>query len=562
MRVDVSPDMGMYKLLTRQGYEASFALAEFVDNAIDAHLKHQSRSSKDVQQLDIKLKFYSESYADPALRNVIVIEDNGPGISHQRLQEAFKPAKVSGSAGLSEFGIGMKAAAVWFADVWTLRTVPVSGNRLYETQFNLMELLAKGKSTINVEESARTGAAPGTTISLLKLRRAITKELYANICQDLVEIYQRFTEGTQARVYLSAEFDETISDLNFTLPDDRQTLFAERYETLAGKTYLVGPKREWTQPISFVFEGKRVDGFLSLLAVGSYKDNPGIILFRNNRVITGTSRHPNIPVDLVGTSNKYGRQRIYGELNMDGLPVTYTKDRFEIDTAAFVECVRQAPGVAELIKQSDRYRSNLKDGAWEKVSEQAFQKKTTKPAASKKPAKKASATGASGGGSAGASGTAASTGTAKPAPPAPPPDLASVLITLQSNTSSLALKNVLAETIFQYRWGRAIATALCLRIVLEAGILEKIRKDYPTTYPAVSDKAIAGLITYMQGNMTTFLNAQRDYKVVKCIQSNAVKGQGDVMMLNNVSHGHYNPVMQEVDKFISNLEPLLLWAYS
>jgi hypothetical protein len=144
----------------------------------------------------------------------------------------------------------------------------------------------------------------------------------------------------------------------------------------------------------------------------------------------------------------------------------------------------------------------------------------------------------------------------------PPSDLASFLTNLQSGTRSLALKTVLDEAIFQYRRHRPIATALCLRIVLEAGLLEKVRTAFPTSYDAVSEKAIASLVQYIQSNSATFFDARKDHKILKCIQSNAIKGQGDVMMLNNISHGHYAPQMTEVEKFTSNLEPLLLWAYS
>src|SRR5262245_37931263 len=122
MQVNVSPDMGMYHLLRSQGYDPAYAIAEFVDNAVQAHLSHATSGAEPVK---VDLRFYSTDYRDPAKRNSIVIEDDGPGIPRDRLGDAMKPAKPSAEKGLSEFGIGMKAAAVWFSDTWTLATTPV-----------------------------------------------------------------------------------------------------------------------------------------------------------------------------------------------------------------------------------------------------------------------------------------------------------------------------------------------------------------------------------------------------------------------------------------------------
>jgi signal transduction histidine kinase len=63
--------------LRSQGYDPAYAIAEFVDNAVQAHLSHASVGAEPVV---VNLWFYSNDYRDPIKRNSIIIEDDGPGI--------------------------------------------------------------------------------------------------------------------------------------------------------------------------------------------------------------------------------------------------------------------------------------------------------------------------------------------------------------------------------------------------------------------------------------------------------------------------------------------------
>jgi hypothetical protein len=138
-KVNVAPDMGMYNLLRSQGYDPAYALAEFVDNALQAHMQARPKSSRAKwAPLKVDIRFYTPAYTgDDKLRQSIVVEDNGPGIQKDALNNAMKPARPSATAGLSEFGIGMKASAVWFSDTWSLKTSPVGDVTEYSLDFQL-----------------------------------------------------------------------------------------------------------------------------------------------------------------------------------------------------------------------------------------------------------------------------------------------------------------------------------------------------------------------------------------------------------------------------------------
>lgn len=565
MEVNVSPDMGMYNLLRSQGYDTSYALAEFVDNAIHAFQMHGLKPKKSRISLKVTLNFFSMHNSNPSLRNSIQIVDNGPGIARNRIEDAFKPARPTDAEGLSEFGIGMKAAAVWFSEHWKVITCPDGDETKYEFTFNLAELLAQSKDVVVVEQSAALQEPKGTELILSSLRKPIDRSKFDEICNDLKELYQKFTEGSARILDLSAVYDGTPVDLSFVTPPDRQTLVAPIYRKSGNKIYAVGPNVNWLVPVSFVYQGTAVAGQIRLLTTGSYKDNPGIVLFRYNRVISGITRVPYIPEMLMGTSNKYGRQRIYGELFMDGLPVSYTKDKFEIDEVEFLRQLKAVPEVENLIRQANDFRINLKPDQLIKVKSEAALSKLGVKA---RPLKTIDAPPSdpkiempnSGKGNLGVSNIQA---VEKPIQTVKAtPNLVSVLDRIKSKTDSVALKTIIEETIYQYNWRRGVAAALCLRIVIESGTLEKIRRDFPTEYAKVSDKGIKALINHMKNKPADFFDPQKDKLVIKCVESNASGTQTDILLLNNVAHGHYRPTHTELDKFVSNLEQLINWAYS
>lgn len=557
MLVNVSPDMGMYHLLRSQGYDPAYAVAEFIDNALQAHLTQAVPAGDAIKPLEIDLYFYSGDFTKASKRNSLVIDDKGPGVKRDRLADAMKPAKPSPVKGLSEFGIGMKAAAVWFSDKWTLKTEPAASKSSYTLTFDLPKLIESGGDSVEVEvgKSTRTN---GTTITLSQLRRPVDYAKFQQICEVLRELYQRFTAGSSPRMKLTAHFNDTPVSLQFE-PGDRTVLVSPIYKEVDKKLYAIGRDRTWQVPVDTTFQGARVQGFICLLERGSYVDNPGLIMFRGERVIQGTVSKPNLPSALFRTSNKYSRQRVYGQLFVDGLPVTYTKDGFEIDEDAFAAQILAIDGMEELLRQAEAYRANKEPIPAKKEADIPGGKgaKANGGSAAQKGGKGAKA-------NAPAPAPAPSPGTppAGPTPkaPPPPPALLKLLNDLKVKTSSVALKSIIEETIFQHQFRREISTALCLRVLVEQATLDRIRRMLPSEYAKVSDKAIKGLLNYMNSNPASFFDSKAEHDVIKCVQSLATGTQADIVLLNNVAHGHYQPNFAELHRFAVNIEPLMRWA--
>ena len=97
----------------------------------------------------------------------------------------------------------------------------------------------------------------------------------------------------------------------------------------------------WKRKLNFQHEGKNVRGFIMIMDRGSYH-GPGVRLLRNRRVIAGTrgGDRQNKPKVLLGTSNKYAPQRIYGEITLNEFPVNFMKTGFDINMNSLYHAIK------------------------------------------------------------------------------------------------------------------------------------------------------------------------------------------------------------------------------
>jgi hypothetical protein len=115
--IPIRPEVGMYAAFARLNYKPWFALAEFVDNSIQSAQSNINTLRK-VHDQSYKLKVRI-SISDQSIE----VTDNAAGIASNDYARAFLPASPpKDTSGLSEFGLGMKAAASWFSNNWNVRT--------------------------------------------------------------------------------------------------------------------------------------------------------------------------------------------------------------------------------------------------------------------------------------------------------------------------------------------------------------------------------------------------------------------------------------------------------
>src|ERR1700693_624044 len=119
-RVSIRPGVVILSVLRHLNYKAWFAMAEFVDNSLQSYLQNREKLER-LHGKEFRLRVEIEVERADEVR--VRIRDNAAGIATSAYARASRPAELrSDRTGLSEFGMGMKSAACWFAPQWRVRT--------------------------------------------------------------------------------------------------------------------------------------------------------------------------------------------------------------------------------------------------------------------------------------------------------------------------------------------------------------------------------------------------------------------------------------------------------
>ena len=119
-KINIRPSVSVLSVLKHLNYKPWYALAEFVDNAIQSYLDNE-RELRSVSGKNYKLRVEVEISPDDG--GQIIVRDNAAGIALADFPRAFRPAEIPPDrTGLCEFGMGMKSAAFWLAESSSLMT--------------------------------------------------------------------------------------------------------------------------------------------------------------------------------------------------------------------------------------------------------------------------------------------------------------------------------------------------------------------------------------------------------------------------------------------------------
>ncbi len=112
--INIRPGVEYLSILSAINYTPWHATSEFVDNSVQSYLDNKSRLRKLHSNYKLKIDIYVHASA-------IEVKDNAAGIDQKNYERAFQAAmRPTKQTGLSEFGMGMKTAAGWFSNLWTV----------------------------------------------------------------------------------------------------------------------------------------------------------------------------------------------------------------------------------------------------------------------------------------------------------------------------------------------------------------------------------------------------------------------------------------------------------
>ena len=346
-KVNIRPGVGILSVLRHLNYKPWFAMAEFVDNALQSYLqKHEALHKLHGDGFRLKVEIELDRGGDE-LR--IKIRDNAAGIATNEYSRAFRPAEIpTDRTGLSEFGMGMKSAACWFAPCWRVRTAALGESIERTINFDIASIVRDSIEELDVTEAACAPSSHFTEITLLDPYNKLLSRTGGKIKDHLASIYRIFLREETLELWFEGD------KLNYEFPS---VLTYPYYKTPQGS-----PQR-WHKDFSFDFGlGLKASGFAALRETAS-TSTAGFSLFRRKRLIEGSWDEPYRPEHIFGSGNSYRKQRLFGEISLEGFEVSHTKDGFkwEDHEQTFLELLREELETSTLpmLSQAEGFRARV-----------------------------------------------------------------------------------------------------------------------------------------------------------------------------------------------------------
>lgn len=303
----------------RLAYTPWHAIAEFVDNSTQSFfnnrvvLEEANKKSKLPRPLKVIIDYNSSA-------DVFRVEDNAMGMSFDELTHALHLAEPPGNiSGRSQFGMGMKTAASWLGNHWTIITKKLGEDREFTVEVDV-DLIASGENDLQYTVNSEGVELDShyTIISVSDHNRRFHGRTLGRIGDYLRSMYrQDFRDGILTLVWRDAELD--WEEVNPRLAIDKTD---KPY--LREFNFQVGTDSEDPKDV----KDKVVRGWMGVLAKGRRRD-AGLTIFHSNRVIKGWPETYR-PEDIYGDErNDLLNQRLLGEIHLDDFLVSHTKDAIQ-----------------------------------------------------------------------------------------------------------------------------------------------------------------------------------------------------------------------------------------
>jgi len=340
--ISIRPGVGMLGLFPHMKYQPWYALGELVDNAIQSYLTNKA----DLREVDPDYHLTVSIDIGRSDGGSITVTDNAAGIAAKDWERAFKVAEPpSDATGLSQFGVGMKAACCWFAKEWSVRTTALGEDVVRSVSFDVPAIVESRDETLLVDVEPIDLRSHFTVIEMSNLHRPVAARTLGKIRTYVGGIYRQFLRDDEITLVVN---DERV------VFQEPMILDAPRYNDKDGDPH------QWRKDVDIRLDsGRRVTGFVAIRETGQARQ-AGLALLYRNKVVTGSGEEMYKPDEIYGGGNSFASQRLFGELRMDDFNVTYTKDSlvWYDEEEEFIEALRAEIDAEPypLLKQANGYR--------------------------------------------------------------------------------------------------------------------------------------------------------------------------------------------------------------
>lgn len=289
-RVEVLPDKSLMPKLGLGGYSIPQAVAELVDNSIDARIEGR--------KLHVKIRVE---------RSSITVQDDGAGMNAEKLKNAFRLAHSDKKGKLGEFGLGLKTACTSLGKRFDVKSSPEGDESIYHMWYDEDDWLGRSHDQWELPFAKDPKGNPrghGTEVIVGRLRIQ-TKGLVTRLRNDLSKRFYPYISSHQVEIRVNRK---RCRPARIDLIDRSQKEF------------------------EIFVRGNRIHGWYGLLKHGSQRGYYGFHTYRRGRMITtyhkiGIPEHPTMA-------------RIVGEIHLDHVPVTHNKREFIEESKEFQDAVK------------------------------------------------------------------------------------------------------------------------------------------------------------------------------------------------------------------------------
>jgi hypothetical protein len=330
-QVTIRPGIGLYALFPSLRYSPWVALGEMVDNSIQSYQEHKEELfALHGPEYKLRIEINYSSGDSPTIQLI----DNAAGIYTKDIERAFTPAMPpADKKGISQYGIGMKSSACWYANFFTIRTRALGEPIIRTVTFDIPKIIKNEIYELDIEkEEATNPKVHGTRIILKNLNQPVPVAGAASRLRSyLRSMYRDFLRTGELVLLINNEVQEAPMT-NWLLapywPTDMGPLDDKNYEWV--KDFEI-ELNESHNPINPADPAPKIRGRIGILEKGDTK-RAGLALLWRRKVVQGAGNMADSPDDLYrpgrifGGANSFERQRVVGELDVSELSVTSFKD--------------------------------------------------------------------------------------------------------------------------------------------------------------------------------------------------------------------------------------------
>lgn len=359
--MDITPDPRMLKMLGEIEFEEWQCLAELIDNSFDSFLKLEREGEAPGPggwQVNVELPKLGQ------LDGSVRISDNGPGMSREQLNNSVRAGFSSNDkySNLGLFGMGFNVSTARLGDVTTISTQRANESQVSRVTIDFNQLM-QTKNFEAMEEVAdkEFPSDHGTTIEISKLKPARAEYLSRNaesISQKLGMTYSHLIltkgfklliQGVEVQPHrhcvwsgsrsVTGSFTSGTEEVPAVIAIDKVLTPIVSCDNCGDERLAEGlelcPK--CGSKDQRVLE-RRIHGWIGVQRY-LHPSEYGLDFLRNGRKILTWDkrlfswRNPNDPssTDETEYPSELAHQggRIVGEIHLDHVPVSYTKDDFE-----------------------------------------------------------------------------------------------------------------------------------------------------------------------------------------------------------------------------------------